>query len=386
MITVEKLLQFDLLPNSDLVKIVSIYNQISEIKGIHSLIVEMPAFPRVPDAILRNEIIRAVGSTTAIEGNTLTQEQIEEAFHKADQNFSLNRLEQEVQNSREAYKFLIQDIHGEKIDTISLELLRQIHNITTKNIPHVSNIPGKLRTGQVEFGEPQLPSLLPDQASVETAVDAFIVWYNSKAETLDREPVIRALMAHYYLSEIHPFFDGNGRTARAIEAFALLTSKVIHPNFFYLLANFWSRDRNLYLQALRSVRLTGNATEFVQFGLKGLIDELNEVKNKVISKATRLMFMDYVHYLQRVKKKEPNLVTPRMLDFLDLLIDVGEVSLKEFLVTPQIRGLYRSVSDSTKSRDIKKLIDNQLVLASERNGKTFINANVNLLGGLVYQA
>ena len=384
----EKLLKFDLLAQTDLAalaKTYGIYKQINEIKVLHSLIVEMPSFPRVPDIVLRNEKIRAVGSTTAIEGNTLTQEQIQKAFDKADKSYALNRLEQEVQNSREVFDFLVNDIYIKDMSDLSLELLRQIHKITTKEIPHPSNRPGLIRTGQVSFGEPSLPSLFPDQASVEKAVNKFILWFNKKDGGFDREPVLRALMAHYYLSEIHPFFDGNGRTTRAVEAFALLTGKVIHPNFFYLLANFWAGDRDKYLAMLRNVRETGDATEFVRYGLLGLIRELEYVKEMVVLKMTKLMYMDYVHYLHREKKKKPSIVTSRMVDLLQLLVDAGEVNEKEFFATPQVRGLYKSFNESTRWRDLKKMVENELVISREVSGTIKISANLGLLAGLTYK-
>ena len=381
----EKLLRFDLLPYPDIPTVVSIYEQLNEVKRLHSLIVEMPAFPQVPDIVFRNEKIRAVGSTTAIEGNPLTQEQIVKAFDKADKSYALNRFEQEVQNSREVFDFLVNDAYFRDISDLSLELLRQIHKITTKDVPHPSNKPGLIRTGQVSFGEPALPSLFPDQASVENAVKKFIVWFNKKDKSFDREPALRALMAHYYLSEIHPFFDGNGRTTRAVEAFALLSGKVLNPNFFYLLANFWAEDRDNYLAMLRGVRETVDATEFVKYGLSGLIRELEYVKEMVVIKVTKLMYMDYVHYLHREKKKKPFIVSSRMVDLLELLVDAGEANEKEFFATPQVRGLYKSVNESTRWRDLKKMVENELVISKEEKGSIRISANLGLLSGLTYK-
>lgn len=385
MLTAEKLLNFDLFKPKG--EIYEIFRLITEIQSTHSVIVELPSFPHVPDAIIRSELIRAVGSTTAIEGNPLTPEQIEEAFKKADSDFKLNRQEQEVQNSREVYRFLVERVAEYDVKTLSRELLRQIHTITTRGLPYPANKPGQLRNSQVQFGDPPMPSLFPDQASVENAVDKFIDWCtNTPGDSMESIPFIKALIAHYYATEIHPFFDGNGRTARALEAFCLLAEGVIHENFFYVLANFWSRNRDRYLSELRGVRQTSSVVGFVKFGLEGLLEELRNLKASSIEKITRLMFLDYVHYLQRSGEKKPNRVTARMVGTLECLVNVGRVSVKEFLASPQVRGLYRGVSESTRSRDFKKLRENRLIKGSVDNGVDVIEPNFSLLAGLVYRA
>ena len=382
MLTADRLLQFNLLKfdSHDCLEMFQLRNKIA---GLHSLIVEMPAFPNVPDRILRNELIRAVGSTTAIEGNTLSNEEISDAFAKADKNFTLQKLEQEVQNSREVYIFIINN--RDQIDKLTLPLLRQIHNITTKNLPYISNKPGQLRNDQVKFGVPELPSLFPDQASVENAVNKFIEWYNDNNNSIDDDPVIKALLSHYYLTEIHPFFDGNGRTSRAIEAFCLLNKGVLHSHFFYTLANFWVRNRDMYLAELRDVRNTCNAANFVKFGLQGLIEELTYIKEKVKRKVSILMFTDYIHYLSREKKKAPHKVSSRMVNYLEILVEKGKVPLANFESSAPIRGLYSNKSTSTKTLDLKKLQENRLVKITQKNDQLFIEANLDILQGLEYR-
>ena len=136
---------------------------------------------------------------------------------------------------------------------------------------------------------------------------------------------------------------------------------------------------------LRGVRETVDATEFVKYGLSGLIRELEYVKEMVVIKVTKLMYMDYVHYLHREKKKKPFIVSSRMVDLLELLVDAGEANEKEFFATPQVRGLYKSVNESTRWRDLKKMVENELVISKEEKGSIRISANLGLLSGLTYK-
>lgn len=383
-LTADRLLQFDLFSfkTDGLLEMFQLSNRIA---ALHSIITEMPAFPKVPDIILRDELMRAVGSTTAIEGNTLTEDEIRAAFAKADKKFVLQKLEQEVQNSREAYEFIKKCVFENNIAELSVPIIRQIHNITTKNLPYISNKPGQLRNDQVKFGVPILPSLFPDQLSVEKALNSFIKWYNGKSNNVDDDPVIKALLSHYYLTEIHPFFDGNGRTARAIEAFCLLSKRVLHSHIFHILANFWIRNREKYLAELRDVRTTCNTTNFVKFGLRGLIEELEYIKEKIRRKVSILMFIDYVHYLERENKEVPHKVSKRMVHFLENLVSMGKTSLKDFVSSAPITALYSQVSNSTKTRDLQKLEKNELIKITQGKDKLFIEVNLDILQGLEYK-
>ncbi len=383
-LTADRLLEFNLfdIKKNDILEDIQL---ISNVISLHSFIVEMPAFPFVKDSILRDEIIRAVGSTTAIEGNQLTEEEIKAVFEKADKKYALQKAEQEVQNSREVYNFINEHVANNKNPDISLPFLRQIHTLTTRDIRHISNKPGHLRNDQVEFGVPKLPSLFPDQASVELAVNQFIEWYNGKSEGLDNHPVIRALLSHYYLTEIHPFFDGNGRTSRAVESYCLLSNDILHQHFFYVLANFWVKDKDRYLAELRDVRRTCNVTNFIKFGLKGLVEELSAIKDRVKRKVSVLMFSDYIHYLHRENKKVPNILTKRMVHFLEILVQIGITPYRDFISSPSVRALYSNVSISTRSRDIKKLSENRLINLIEKDGIMIIEANLEILQSLVYK-
>ncbi len=377
-LTPREFLRFDLY-KSDTEETMELLLLSMKVSSLNSYIVEIPSYPKLPRSILKNELLRAIGSTTAIEGNTLTEEEIQEAFEKADANTKLVRLEQEVQNSREAYLF-IRDLvaQGEHVP-MSVELIRQVHKITTKGIDHIANVPGKLRTGQVEFGHPPQPSLFPTEADVMEALQRFVSW----CDTSDAD-LFTAIFSHYYLAEIHPFFDGNGRTVRAIEAFGFLSSGVLDPHLFFVLPNYCYRNRNEYLNSLRQVRMTGNLNGFLRFCLRGLVEELEGIKSRIKSKVTEVMFKDYVHYLFREKKKTPHNLTKRMVNLLELLVELRGLSLQDFFRSPLVRALYSSVSESTRSRDLKKLRENRLIVEETRGRETIIRPNLELMSSREY--
>ena len=82
---------------------------------------------------------------------------------------------------------------------------------------------------------------------------------------------------------IHPFGDGNGRVARALESFVLYRAGV-NAFGFYSLANFYYRNRMAYINKLVEVRFraNGDLTAFALFALEGLVSELESVHHDII--------------------------------------------------------------------------------------------------------
>ena len=108
-------------------------------------------------------------------------------------------------------------------------------------------------------------------------------WFNEGPRRNWPAPV-RAIAAHFYVVSIHPFGDGNGRTARAVESF-LLYRGGINARGFYSLANYYYRFRHRDVALLDSVRFSSDhdLTPFVRFALDGLLGELEDVHGEVLA-------------------------------------------------------------------------------------------------------
>ena len=96
-------------------------------------------------------------------------------------------------------------------------------------------------------------------------MEQFIEWFNTGPPAL-WPASIRAIVAHFYVVSIHPFGNGNGRTARAVESFVLYSGG-INVRGFYSLANHYYRNRDRYIDLLDSTRFDGahDLTPFVLF-------------------------------------------------------------------------------------------------------------------------
>jgi Fic family protein len=84
----------------------------------------------------------------------------------------------------------------------------------------------------------------------------FFKWFNS-GSAAHWNPVIRAIVAHFYVISIHPFGDGNGRTSRAVESY-LLYQAGVNARGYYSLANYYYRNRPEYVSMLDHVRFVSD--------------------------------------------------------------------------------------------------------------------------------
>ncbi len=390
----ERLIEFDLVKNAeaeltkDSGRFVSFITLINEIKGLDQFIKETPSYPGSTDKIIRDEMLAGIGATLAIEGTNIGKEEMEVSFKKARLKDKLMQKELEADNSRKVYEFIFELEKKSKGDfTLSEAIIRQIHTYFTRGIDYISNTPGEYRGDfPATFGEPRRKGLCRTRAEIQQAMANFIKWVNdSNSGLLENDKVIKAIMAHYYLTEIHPFGDGNGRTARAVEAL-LLYHNGINDYCFWSLANFWSVNRAKYLVHLGDIYQTLNPLQFIEWGINGYRDELVRIKEKVLKKIKQLMLLDYARHLLSTKRRQKIKISTRVVDVLRILTKKGKARMDKFVDSPEVTGLFRSVSGTTKYRDMKKMVELNLITVTEGEGEKniFIEPNYEILESLRY--
>lgn len=391
----DKLCKFDLieefeetlLEKSKVPLCMDFINTMQEIQSIDQFIKDSPSFPGSTDKIVRGELVSAIGATLAIEGTTLEREEIEESLRKASLKEKLERKEQEAENSRKVYSFIIELVNDYSADFAYEEkMIKQIHKYFTEGMNYLSNTPGEYRGDfAVTFGDPRKTSLCRNRAEVNAAMTNFISWLNQTGSgILSSNIIVKAIMAHYYLTEIHPFSDGNGRTARALEALTLYVNGT-NNYCFWSLANFWSTHKDKYLIHLGNIRATCNPWDFVLWGMKGYLDEIKRIRSMVLKKVKQLMLMDYAKYLLANKKNETIKINHRIVALLNLLVGTDSLPLEKLQASPEMKALYTNVSSTTRYRDLKKMLEiGLIVIDKDEGGKFYIGANFQILERLKY--
>jgi Fic family protein len=192
----------------------------------------------------------------------------------------------------------------------------------------------------------------------------YVRWLN-EGPVLAWPPVARAIGAHFYFISIHPFGDGNGRTARAIESFLLYQAKV-NAVGFYSLSNFYYRRRPEYIEMLDFVRFQsgGNLTPFVTFAAGGLVEELETVRDELLAEVTLIAYRDFVRERFEHMPDRSTKVRDRMQEFV-LGLSREPIGVKELLAGKSLLSLpYRTLSQKTMTRDIDVLEEEGLILRS----------------------
>jgi Fic family protein len=387
-LTCDQLMNFNLIESlaENTEMLMRFFTLSGEIRNLDSFIRDLPSFPMSTNKIIRSELTRVIGSTLAIEGTMLDREEIEESLNKADQGEPLKRKEQEAQNSRNVYTFIKDFVKSSQNKfTYTESVIQQIHSYFTSDIHYISNTPGQYRTFPVTFGEPRRESLCKTQSDIQSTMRGFVKWLNTTSKShISNDPFVKAIMAHYYLTEIHPFGDGNGRTARALEAMALYVHGV-NDYCFWSLANFWSSHKDEYIHHLGQIRKTLDPISFVLWGLEGYRDELTLIKKKVRRKVTELMFSDYIQFLLRNRKTEVRKLNPRLCHVLELLISKDRIQFGKFIASPEISALYYKLVASTRTRDFQRLHQYSLIAYEQVNGELFIEPNFKILNSVRYE-
>jgi Fic family protein len=110
------------------------------------------------------------------------------------------------------------------------------------------------------------------------------------------EAVLKAVIAHLYIAWIHPFGDGNGRTARLVE-YLLLVNAGVPCLAGHLLSNHYNKTRQMYYRRLQeaSANAAGDVVGFFEYALDGYVDELKASLWKIRSFQRDLVWRDYIN-------------------------------------------------------------------------------------------
>lgn len=112
---------------------------------------------------------------------------------------------------------------------------------------------------------------------VPKLVKNLIEWINNSENI---SPLIVAGVAHYELVRIHPFVDGNGRTARALAALILFTRG--YDTRYITVDEYYDKDRKLYVDALKTADDSGDLTGWLEYFTEGFLISVSKAVNELL--------------------------------------------------------------------------------------------------------
>ena len=320
--------------------------------------------------------VRAVYGTTALEGNPLSEPEVSHQIDLADQepngrsSVRLSKEQIQVRNASRAQDWVKQRF-APGAAPVSMGDLLNMHRMITEGSDENHNVPGAFRVQSMQVGSPDLGGVhisAPHERLGELMKEFIAFVYSRKMQR--EHPVIRALLAHFFLVTIHPFGDGNGRVSRLLES-GILFQGGYNVHGFYGLSNFFYRNGDKYKTLLQQTRRTPHnfdVTPFVTFGVDGFASELEGVNNFVKAKTNRVMYRQMLvsNFNKRISERR-RMLNQREHHLLLWLLDETEpidpfsenpsrrIGLNELLDSGYVRGAYNKVTTRTFVRELVRL-------------------------------
>lgn len=310
-----------------------IVNNLLKITQARDVILNAKIIPKWDVSLRRDALIRSAHSSTAIEGNKLTLEEVSE-LALGRKIMATRKEKQEVLN----YLNVLQNIQDYQNDgKVTEKLLLKLHKDITKetldlpgdeeNYRKVQVVVGNKFTGEVVFTPPKTEK-------VPQLTKALLEWINQEIEL---HPVLIAGLSHYEFVRIHPFVDGNGRTARAL-ATLILYIRDFDIKRFFTLDDYYDSDRKAYYAALKSVdKNTLDTTQWIEYFTDGVLISINGVKKKILSLS--------------IKKSGPQIaLTERQMKIMEKIVANGKITSGE------IQDMFK-ISRQAAYKELKKMIE-----------------------------
>ncbi len=226
--------------------------------------------PWIP-ALQKDSRLRNAHSSTAIEGNPLTLEQVRALEEGRELPAATPRSKQEVLNYFAGLRFIEKHLHK---SPLTHEDILKLHKIIAGAVMD-QGAAGRYRTIAVRVGK----FVPPPAVDVSGLMRELLEWWNVDAQNLS--PVLTSAIIHYRFESIHPFADGNGRTGRALALWELYRRGFDTHHIFSVDEWYWA-DRPRYYAALDDARQHGeDLTHWLEYTAEGLQVTLEKVWMRV---------------------------------------------------------------------------------------------------------
>jgi Fic family protein len=325
-----------------------ILNNLTAIASAREVIEQAYLVPKWEAKLRRQALLRNTHSSTAIEGNKLSFEQVE-ALAEGKDIVATNKDKQEVLNYLEGLEKIPDLVEKGGIEVADI---LNIHRILTKNVMQNAADSGAFRNRQVFVGKrvfdgtgfkEEVEYMPPKTDEVPGLVKEFIGWLNLD-KTWGINPVLLAGIVHYEIARIHPFIDGNGRSARLLATLILYLSGFDHRRIFAL-DDYYDSDRQSYYAALKTAQVNnGDITQWLEYFTTGVAYSVNEAKEAVLK----------VGLKKKNGQKAQIALSSKQMKIVEYINMNGKVTNKD------LRGLFK-ISAQAVHKELTKLVELKII-------------------------
>jgi len=296
----------------------------------------------------KNALILESHHSTHIEGTALTFEQARGILEGKKVKGINQDDEKELLNYKKAMNFVSKYLG--KDNPITEGIIRELHKILVNGVRGGQADPSNYRKIQNYVVNSRTREVIytpPTPLDVPYLMQEFVEWINSTylrrgfgRHSEDLSPILGAGISQFQFVHIHPFIDGNGRTARLLSTLILYKTGYDFKRLFTI-SEYYDKDRPAYYKAIQSVRENNmDMTVWLEYFLKGLRSQMAEIQHK----GEQIIKQDVT--LQKIKKTGLN---PRQEKAVKHIVKNGKITVNE----------YQSVAfciRRTAQRDLEELV------------------------------
>ena len=273
----------------------------------------------------RNNRIKSIHSSLAIEANSLSFNQVKDIIDGKTVIGPQDEI-QEVKNAYEAYKLI------KEVNQYSIKDLKKVHGVMTYLTVNESGVFRKGNEGVFDENGNCI-HVCPPPKQVDNLMNQLFKWMKDNDGTI--HPLIMSSVFHYEFVFIHPFADGNGRTARLWQNVLLSNWEEI---FEYVpIESQIKKYQEEYYTSIANCDYKGDSTEFIEFMLKMIDETLEDLMNSTSVQANHVS--SYVNKLLNVMEPGVSMSTSELMEKLNMK---SRISFREnYLITALENGLIK---------------------------------------------
>ena len=329
----------------------ALVNELTDAKAAVMSLKTIPFQRTWAEALQQVQLKFEVAGTSRIEGADFTDRELDVAMNATAQDL-ITRSQKQAHAAVQTYRWIAGLQDDRPIDAA---LIQEVHRriVTGADDDHCP--PGQIRRSDqnVTFGVPPHRGAEGGKECEEA--------FNQLSEVIQREfkdhdLLIQSLALHYHFAAIHPFLDGNGRTARALEALVLQRSG-LRDALFIAMSNYYYDEKTNYLETLGNVRSRDHdLTPFLAFGLRGIATQCNRLFAVIRTNIAKEMFRNLMHDLfGRLQTPKKRVIAKRQIEILNLLL--REESMQWTELIRRAESVHKSLTNPLKAlvRDVNYL-------------------------------
>ena len=309
-------------------RVLDVANPLVQARTASGILNQLPHLPSWIEQALEEQLRLEAAGTTRIEGAVFSPQEEEDALAADIESVAgMTHSQRQLRAADGACRWIGSLPADRPVDA---DLILAIHRRIVTGCDDDHCEPGALRgTGfEANFGSPACRGA--ESGSELTAAFAALV-SAIEHEYRGHDRIVQAIAAHYHLGAMHPFGDGNGRTARAVEAY-MLRAAGVNEMVMVSVSDFYYEHQDRYMAALYQSRRQGHdLTPFLKFALGAVEAVCRTLADKILTHNRRVLCSEFAQSLfAKLQSPRRRALGERQLHIIRALLESDFLAWDEF--------------------------------------------------------